>query len=112
MSRLSLALAMTVVVGSLMWGTAILSSDVPDIAVPAAESGTLACGGIYGSLVGRPLTGGELPYPDDWLDQCRAAAKGEINWTAAVPAIAGPLALIYLAGAFVMAMRRVDVRVN
>ena len=58
-----------------------------------------------GSLEGKPNYGGELPYPHDWIDQCKKAANEKARWIV-VPAIAGPLALLYLIGEFIAVVRR------
>lgn len=102
MRRLFVVLAVIVVLASMVWGFRILTSDVT--LTPPNPDG-LNCGGTYGSLMGEPSYGGELPYPDDWVDQCREAAQDRIGWIV-VPAVTGPLALLYLTGAFVMVARR------
>ncbi len=65
----------------------------------------LSCGGVFGSLEGKPKYGGELPYPRNWIDLCKDAAEDKLSWIA-VPAIAGPLALLYLMWALAMEGRR------
>jgi hypothetical protein len=102
MRRYFAVLALFVVLGSLMWGISILTADVTPSSVSDSE---LSCGGVFGSLEGKPIYGGEVSYPRDWIDQCRDAAKEKVRW-AAVPAIAGPLALLYLVGALVVEGRR------
>lgn len=102
MRRYFAVLAMLIMFASLIWGIWILRSDVTPPTVKGTE---LSCGGVLGSLEGKPIYGGEQPYPRDWVDQCRDAAKEQIDWIA-VPAIAGPLSLLYLVGAFVVLARR------
>lgn len=102
MRRYFAIIALLVVTGSMVWGFSILTADVTPASVSNAE---LSCGGVFGSLEGKPIYGGEMPYPRDWIDQCKDAAKEKVRW-AAVPAIAGPLALLYLVGALVVEGRR------
>ena len=46
-----------------------------------------------------------MPYPDNWVDICRDAAKDKVSWIV-VPAVAGPLALLYFSGALIVIARR------
>lgn len=102
MRRYFAIIALLVVTGSLVWGLSVLTADVTPSSVSNSE---LSCGGVFGSLEGKPIYGGEMPYPRDWIDQCKDAAKDKLTWIA-VPAIAGPLALLYLVGALVVEGRR------
>ena len=102
MRRYFAVLAMLVMISSLIWGVWILRSDVTPSSVKGTE---MTCGNAMGALEGKPLYGGELPYPRDWIDQCRDAAEEQIDWIV-VPAIAGPLSVLYLIGALVMEGRR------
>ncbi len=102
MRRLAVTLAFPVILVSLVWGVAILAADV---APPSTTNPELSCGGVLGSLEGKPNNGGELPYPHDWIDQCKKAANEKARWIV-VPAIAGPLALLYLIGEFIAVVRR------
>jgi len=102
MRRYFAVLAMLVMCASLIWGVWILAADV----TPASVKGTeMTCGSVRGALEGKPLYGGELPYPRDWIDQCRDAAQDQIDWIV-VPAVAGPLSLLYLGGALLVEGRR------
>jgi hypothetical protein len=102
MRRLIAVLACIIILVSLVWGVAILAADV---APPTVKDPELSCGGVLGSLEGKPNYGGELPYPHDWIDQCKTAANEKARWIV-VPAIAGPMALLYLIGSFVAVVRR------
>lgn len=102
MRRYFAVLAVMVTVGSIVWGIDILRADV----TPASTSDIeLSCGGVLGSLEGKPSYGGEQPYPDDWIEQCKDAAKDRVGWIV-VPVIAGTLALLYLVWALCMEGRR------
>jgi hypothetical protein len=84
-------LALVVVAASFVWAVAMVAGDVS----PRDNSDGLSCGGAHGALAGKPTYGGEMPYPDDWVEQCRAVANDRVVW-AAVPAVTGSLATAYL----------------
>lgn len=102
MRRFAPAIAVIVVLVSLVWGFTTLTASVTP---PSVSHPELSCGSVFGSLEGRPNHGGELPYPRDWIGQCQDAARDQVGWIV-VPAIAGPVALLYLAGSFAMVARR------
>jgi hypothetical protein len=102
MRRYFAVLAVMVALGSMVWGIEILGADV----TPASTRDIgLSCGGVLGSLEGKPSYGGEQPFPRDWIEQCKDAARNKMDWIT-VPATAGPLALLYLIWALFMEGRR------
>ncbi len=102
MHRLLALIASTVVCLSLASGFYILTANIRPSSVHDPQ---LSCGGVVGSLRDKPNYGGELPYPNNWIDLCEEAARDRLDWIA-VAAIAGPLGLLYLAGAAVASARR------
>lgn len=102
MRRLLAVLALLVALTSAVWGVGILRQDVE--MTPENRDG-LTCGSVFASLQGDPRSGGEMPYPDNWIATCRDAARDDIPWIVA-PAVTGIAALMYLTGSFIRLTRR------
>ena len=95
-------IALLVLMVSVEGGLVLLGRDV---AVDTPVEGRLPCGGVFGSLAGKPLHGGEIAFPEDWVDRCRGAALDQARW-GVVPAGAAIVALGYLGVAGVQVVRR------
>lgn len=90
---LLLVLAMLGVLVSLVWGVAVLRTDVV-VDADQASYDTAACGSAYAVLLeGGPVGGGEVRRPD--ADTCVDAARDHLRWTS-LPLLVGLLGAGYV----------------